>query len=184
MGKKKFFLTLGAFLLLSGPNYAQDIKDLRKSVMTKALTTFDPTPDQRKSFAAWIEAECNAILKKTPSLSPREQDWLKKEYSEGRLDEAYHSPENSKKFIRENAEKCRNSAQWIQRPKSERHEFLLWGVLVSALLGDDWKWHINNARNKGGAKNLSEDDARNAFLFSTYGKRFLDYIIVPYLSKP
>ncbi len=56
-----------------------------------------------------------------------------------------------------------------------------WATLVSALIEDDWKWHVDNARTKGGVTSLTEDDAKTALVFKLYGERFFNYIIVPYL---
>ena len=179
----RFLIALCALLFLTEPTAAQELKELRKSIIMEALSTYEPTREQRIKFALWIGKECNSFLEKTPSLSPREEDWLKKERAGGRLMELHQTPEFSRDFVRSNAKNCRASAQWIRKSKSKDQEMGYWATLVSALIEDDWKWHVDNARTKGGVTGLTEDDARTAFLFELYGERFFNYIIVPYLLR-
>ena len=179
----RFLIALCALLFLSEPSAAEELKELRKSIIPELLGTFEPTREQRITLALWIRKECNSFLEKTPSLSPREEDWLKKERAEDRLMELYHSSEFSRDFVRRNAKNCVASALWIKKSKSEDQEMGYWATLVSALIEDDWKWHVDNARTKGGVTSLTEDDASSAGLFRLYGERFFNDIIVPYLLR-
>ena len=170
-------------LLASVPLAAEELKQLRARGFT-AITIWDPPKHQRVTLSHWIEAECKVLLDKTPSLSPREKDWLAKERAAGRLMDSYHTPEFSKNFIRENADRCVTNARWIRKATSKPKELAYWGLLIQSLYNDDWKWHVNNVRENGGVTNLTKDHAVTAGLFGTYGDRVFDNIIVPYLVKP
>jgi len=178
----RLLAVLCTLIVLAVPVFAEDLKELRTNMLAEILTPGTPTSEQRKSLANWIAAECEAILEKTPSLSPREQDWLNKETKEGRFEQAYQSPEYSKDFIRTNAQSCWSLSHIIPAIASEKQEMRYWASLIRVLLESDWGWHVENARTKGGVIALTDNDVSTAKLFEMYGKRLYNKIILPYVS--
>jgi len=132
---------------------------------------------------------CRPIADAIPTLSPREQDWLRAEMNAGgsRFDAALSSPEVSKQYTGRVARNCVSYAETLGKllatdtESARRSQAVFWALLATELLSEDFDWRVGQLRRKGIIR-FQEADMAGIKLMPRLGQEIVKKILVFHLA--
>ena len=170
-------------LLISTPTVAQSepTSPLGEAfVIVAELEPINQKPERRRLLARKIAEHCKIYAAAIPTLSPREDDWLDREYKE-RPVAAIETLEFAKRMAGEVARSCLDYAEKLSQPLDINEENFQWARLATLLLYDPFTDFLSKlSANK--MVYLSQQDISAPSLWPTLSRHILERIILPFLA--